>query len=269
MSNGVLYDNTKCIGCRSCQVACKQWNNKKAEETVNTGEYQNPPHLSSDTYTLIRFKEIEYNGKFQWVFNKVQCMHCVHPACKSACPVYAFQKQDNGPVVYDDNRCFGCRYCMVACPFGIPTYQWENPLPWVRKCTFCADRQSGGLEPSCVTACPTGALKFGPREDLIAEAHERIANSNGKYVDHLYGEHEVGGTEWLYLSSVPFEELGFPTLGTEAVAENANITMRTLPYYAFGVAAIMAGIYWVTRRRKKLSEAETGSHGQEKEEVTK
>ena len=158
---------------------------------------------------------------------------------------------------------------MVACPFGIPTFEWEEPLPWIRKCTFCADRQWGGLEPACVTACPTGALKFGPREELIAEAHERIATSNGKYVDHVYGEHEVGGTEWLYLSSVPFEELGFPTLGTEAVAENADITMRTLPYYAIGVAAIMAGLYWVTRRRRKLSLGKNGEQSEEKEEVTK
>ncbi len=269
MSNGVLYDGTRCIGCRSCQVACKQWNNKAAEETNNTGEYQNPPKLSSDTLTLMRFKEVQYNGKFHWAFAKVQCMHCEHPACKSACPVGAFQKQERGPVVYDDGRCFGCRYCMVACPFGIPTFEWEEPLPWVRKCTFCADRQSGGLEPACATACPTGALKFGPREDLIAEAHDRIAASNGKYVNHVYGEEEVGGTSWLYLSSVPFEELGFPTLGTEAVSENVDVTMRTLPYYAFGVAAIMAGLYWVTKRRRKLSQGEKGEHSEDREEVMK
>ena len=268
MSKGVLYDGNRCIGCRSCQVACKSWNENPAEETTNNGEYDNPPRLSASTFTMMRFREVEYEGKFHWAFAKTQCMHCLHPACEGACPVGALKRnKETGAVVYDDGRCFGCRYCMVACPFGIPTFQWDEPLPWIRKCTFCSGRLDGGLEPACVTACPTGALQLGEREELIAEAHARISNSNGKYVDQVYGEKEAGGTSWLYISPVPFEDLGFPALGEEAPTENPHIAMRTLPYYAGGVVALMAGFYWLTKRKQKLSQA--GDNQGEKEEVTK
>jgi formate dehydrogenase iron-sulfur subunit len=268
MSKGVLYDGNRCIGCRSCQVACKSWNENPAEETTNKGEYDNPPRLSASTFTMMRFREVEYEGKFHWAFAKTQCMHCLHPACEGACPVGALKRnKETGAVVYDDGRCFGCRYCMVACPFGIPTFQWDEQLPWIRKCTFCSGRLDGGLEPACVTACPTGALQLGEREYLIAEAHARISNSNGKYVDHVYGEKEAGGTSWLYISPVPFEDLGFPALGEEAPTENPHIAMRTLPYYVAGVTVLMAGFYWLTKRKQKLSQA--GDNQGEKEEVTK
>lgn len=251
MSKGVLYDSTKCIGCRACQVACKQWNEMPAETTTNTGSYENPPKTSAYTLTKIRFNELEHDGKFHWVFTKIQCMHCEHPACAEACLVGAFQKTPEGAVVYDDNKCIGCRYCMVACPFGIPCYQWDDPTPWVRKCNFCADRQAVGLKPACVTTCPTGALKFGERDDLIAEAHQRIAANRDKYVDHVYGEHEVGGTSWLYLSPVPFEKLGMPVVGQEAVTVNVERAVGAVPPVLVGVAAVMSGIYWLVKRRQQ------------------
>jgi len=219
MSKGVLYDATKCIGCRACQVACKQWNECRAcqvackqwnelpaEKTTNSGTYENPPRMSAYTFTKINFTEVEYNGEFKWVFNKQQCMHCQEPGCAEACIVGALVKTEEGPVTYDDGKCIGCRYCMVACPFGIPTFEWDKPLPWIRKCTFCADRQAAGLKPACVTTCPTGALKFGERDELIVEAQRRIAEHPDRYVNHIYGAQEVGGTSWLYLSPVPFEE---------------------------------------------------------------
>jgi formate dehydrogenase iron-sulfur subunit len=252
MSKGVLYDATKCIGCRGCQVACKQWNELPATNTSNTGTYENPPQMNADTFTRIHFTELEDNGKFKWVFTKRQCMHCEHPACVEACIVGAFQKTPEGPVTYDDHKCIGCRYCMVACPFGVPNFQWTDPTPWVRKCTFCADRQGAGLKPACVTTCPTGALKFGEREDLITEARERIAVSSGKYVDHIYGEHEVGGTSWLYLSPVAFEKVGFASHGSEPVTVNAARAMGLVPPVLLGVAAVMTGVYWVTKRKQKL-----------------
>jgi len=251
MSKAVLYDATKCIGCRACQVACKQWNELPAEVTTNRGTYENPPKLSARTFTKIHFTEAEDNGKFHWVFAKLQCMHCEHPACVEACLVGALQKTADGPVTYDDNKCIGCRYCMVACPFGIPNFEWDKPLPWIRKCTFCADRQGGGLEPACVTTCPTGALKFGEREELIAEARGRIAATPDKYVDHIYGEKEVGGTSWLYLSPIPFEEMGFPTLGFEPVTVDVERAMGAVPPALVSVAAIMSGIYWLIQRRQK------------------
>jgi formate dehydrogenase iron-sulfur subunit len=266
MSKAVLYDAVKCIGCRGCQVACKAWNELPAEITTNQGSYENPPQLSASTFTKIRFNEVSSDGKLIWVFNKVQCMHCQYPACVEICLVGALQKTEEGPVIYDDNKCIGCRFCMVACPFGIPTFEWEKPMPWIRKCTFCFDRLSAGMEPACVKACPTGALKFGERDELIAEARERIAAAPDKYVDHIYGEKEAGGTSWLYLSPVPFEDLGFPVVGTEPVTVNVERAMGAIPSVLVGVAALMSGIYWIVQRKRKLSK---GQQEDKKKEETR
>ena len=131
-------------------------------------------------------------------------------------------------------------------------------MPWIRKCTFCADRQGAGLKPACVTTCPTGALKLGERDDLIAEARERISATPGRYVDYIYGEKEVGGTSWLYLSPIPFEKLGFANHSSEPVTVNAERAMGAIPPVLLGVAAFMTGIYWLTKRRQKLSQLENG-----------
>ena len=254
----VLYDVTKCVGCRACQNACKGWNGMPADSTGFQGIYDNPFRLSSKTLTLIKYKEIEANGEIELIFCKYQCMHCEHPACAEACIVGALQKTPQGPVVYDKGKCIGCRYCQVACPFGVPSFEWDKPIPWIRKCTFCADRQEQGREPACVEACPTGALKFGDREELITEARQRIASAQDKYVDHIYGEKEVGGTSWMYLSPVPFEQLGFPALGSEPVTVNAARAMSLVPPVLLGVAVAMTGIYTITKRRQKMSQFETG-----------
>ena len=273
MSKGVLVDTTKCIGCRACQVACKQWNELPAEVTTNTGTYENPPRLSAYTFTKINFTELEYEGKFHWVFNKLQCMHCEEPGCVEACIVGALEKHKDGPVTYDNHKCIGCRYCQVACPFGIPNFQWDKPTPWIAKCTFCANRQGQTdpagrvLEPACVTTCPTGALKFGMREELITEAHERIAAEPGRYVDKIYGEKEVGGTSWLYLSPIPFDMLGFPSVGDKAVTRHAKRITFMVPWVLIGVAGAMTGIYFLTKRRQKISQIENSK--KEKTGVTK
>jgi formate dehydrogenase iron-sulfur subunit len=143
---------------------------------------------------------------------------------------------------------------MVACPFGIPTFEWDDPLPWIRKCTFCTDRINEGLEPACVKTCPTNALELGEREELIQEARKRIEKAPEKYVDHIYGENEVGGTSWLYLSPVPFKELGFPELGPEPVTVDTERAMGAVPPVLLGVAATMAGIYWISKRRNKMDQ---------------
>jgi formate dehydrogenase iron-sulfur subunit len=254
---GVLIDLTKCIGCRACQVACKAWNDLPAEETYNWGSYQNPRSLSAKTWSLVEFTEIEENGKVKWLFAKRQCMHCLHPACVSACPVGAFHKTDQGAVVYDTSRCIGCRYCMVVCPFGVPKFEWEKPLPFIRKCTFCVDRLEAGLGPACVQACPTGAIAFGLRERLVSEAEARIRAHPERYVDHVYGKYELGGTSYLYLSPVPFEKLGLPTLGPEPVTDlSETVAMYGTPSLAVSVAALLGGLYYWFSNRVKHSEAQ-------------
>ena len=259
MGKGVLYDSTKCIGCRGCQVACKRWNRLPAVNTKNMGTYENPPRLNAYTFTKIQFTEVFYNNNLKWVFNKLQCMHCEYPACVAVCVVGALVKTQEGPVTYDKGKCIGCRYCQVACPFGIPNFEWDKPIPWIRKCTFCADRQSIGLKPACVTTCPTGALKFGNREDLIIEAKERIAAIPGRYVDYIYGEKEVGGTSWLYLSPVPFDKVGFNRHSFAPVTINASRAMSAVPPVLIGVAAAMTGIYWLTKRKQILKAAKDDS----------
>ncbi|MCJ7764005.1 MAG: 4Fe-4S dicluster domain-containing protein [Dehalococcoidales bacterium] len=257
VEKGVLYDVNKCVGCRACQNACKSWNGLPADAIGFNGIYDNPFNLSDKTFTIIKAKVFDINGINELLFTKFQCMHCKIPACLTACPVGAFTKTAEGPVIYDKGKCIGCRYCMVACPFGVPAYEWEEPMPWVRKCTFCADRQSQGMEPACVAACPDGALKFGKRDDLIAEARERIAAEPERYIDHIYGENEKGGTSWLYLSPVPFEELGFPKLDIEPVTVDVERAMGAIPSVLLGVAATMTGIYWVAQRRQKIKKEES------------
>jgi formate dehydrogenase iron-sulfur subunit len=169
--------------------------------------------------------------------------------------VGALHKTPEGPVVYDNKKCIGCRYCMLACPFGVPAFEWDKPIPYIRKCTFCADRLEAGMEPACAKACPTDALLVGEREELLQVAHRRIKTNPDKYVDHIYGEKEVGGTSVLYLSSLPFEKLGFPTLGSEPIPRYADVAMTAVPPTIVVVAAAMGGVYWITKRRDKMSQA--------------
>ncbi|RME86455.1 MAG: 4Fe-4S dicluster domain-containing protein [Caldilineae bacterium] len=269
MAKAMLIDLTRCIGCRACQAACKQWNDLPAEQTRNNGSYENPPRRSAKTWTTVTFHEItqppseagEEEG-FAWVFAKRQCMHCEHPACASACIVGALHKTPDGPVLYDDKKCMGCRYCMIACPYGVPTFEWHKAVPYIRKCTMCADRIALGMEPACAKACPTDAIQFGEREALIVEGRKRIKASPAKYVDHIYGEKEAGGADMLYLSSVPFNELGFPELGEERLDRYAGLAMLAVPPAIVGVTALMAGTYWIIKRREQMM-AQAAAEGPE------
>ncbi len=256
MTKAMLLDLTECIGCRACQAACKQWNGLPAEVTRNEGSYENPPRRSAKTWTTISFNEVNEGENFYWVFAKRQCMHCEHPGCVSACIVGALHKSAEGPVAYDSRKCIGCRYCMLACPFGVPTFEWDKPVPYIHKCTMCEDRLALGKSPICAAVCPTGAIKFGERGSLITEARARMRARPEKYVDHLYGEKEVGGTSELYLSPVPFVALGFPSLGPERVSGYADVAMLAVPPTILTVGAAMAGVYWFVRRREKLMNQE-------------
>ncbi len=237
---GMLIDITKCIGCMSCVYACKEANKLKEG---------NENKLSSKTYTVIK----ESNG----VFSRKLCMHCANPSCASVCPVGALQKTKLGPVIYDEKKCIGCRYCMVACPFSIPKYEWENPLPRVRKCIFCHERQLAGKIPACAEACPTGATKFGDREKLIIEAKERIKSEPAKYINHIYGETEVGGTSIIFLSSISFAELGFNmNLGKHPLPMLTWKVLSMIPDIVAISGVILGGIWWITNRREKVKLAE-------------
>lgn len=264
---GILIDTTKCMGCRGCQVACKQWQGLEAEKTTFFGGagYQNPPALSADTFTLISFTETEDKDGLHWTFAKRGCMHCDDPACVSVCPVGALTKEANGAVVYDADKCFGCRYCMMACPWSVPRYQWDSPVPFVRKCNLCNDRQQLGKAPACVGGCPTDALQFGRREDLLNEARARIAKNPDRYVDHIYGEKEAGGTGVMYLSAIPFAKLGFPEVAHHKMSQDAERVMMVLPWWVGGLGAVLTGTYALTERRKRIAAELAGKETQVKQ----
>ncbi|SKA91792.1 Fe-S-cluster-containing dehydrogenase component [Paucidesulfovibrio gracilis DSM 16080] len=212
---GCLTDVTRCIGCRKCELACNEVNQLPEPETpfedMRVLDAKRRPTAGS--YTVVnRYYPgpLDDRGNLVPSFVKVQCMHCQDPACASACVTGALSKKENGAVHYDVSRCIGCRYCMVACPFEIPAYDYHDPItPEVRKCTLCFDRIQEGKAPGCASVCPTEAITFGKRSTLLDLAHQRIANDPARYVDHVYGEHEAGGTSWLYLAGQPFERLGF------------------------------------------------------------
>ncbi|MGQ9572116.1 MAG: 4Fe-4S dicluster domain-containing protein [Dehalococcoidia bacterium] len=260
----ILYDAFRCTGCRGCQVACKQWNDLPAEVTRNTGSYQNPPRVSADTWLIMEFREVEDgDGPGRWAFRRYACMHCLHPACVSACPVGALYKTDEGPVLYHADRCIGCRYCMLACPFNVPTFQWGKGLfegAEIKKCTFCIDRLSAGLEPACVHTCPAAALMFGDREELLAVAEARIREHPERYVNHVYGKDEAGGTSLLYIGPVRFEELGMPEVGSAPIQEDAEALMtKATPAVLVGMLVGLSGIYWVVKRRQEMMGKSKGS----------
>ena len=217
MGKGKLIDLTKCIGCRGCQVACKQWHNLPSESTSYNKEFTNPQNRSAYTWTLIEFQTTEYEGKPAYTFTKTSCLHCEEPACQSVCIAGAIKKQESGAVTIDADKCIGCRYCQVGCPFHVPKYEYDKWFPKMLKCNLCNDRITAGLKPACATTCPTGAITFGEREELLTLAKERIAKGGEKYINHIYGEHEAGGTAVMYLSGVPLELTALnPNVTTEA-----------------------------------------------------
>ncbi|WP_173297190.1 4Fe-4S dicluster domain-containing protein [Thermanaeromonas sp. C210] len=260
MSYGMLIDLTLCIGCKGCQIACKQWNDLPAEKTTFNADWSNPPELTARTWKRVGHHLVQKGDKLVWRFVPQACMHCNEAACEAACFVHAFYKTPEGPVLYKENLCVGCRYCMVACPFGIPKFEWDETFPLVRKCRMCYERIADGQQPACASACPTGATLFGRRDELLAEARNRINTNPGKYVPHIYGEKEAGGTSVLYLSDVPFHELGFKTVEKgEIPAEpipsfSDRIVRWTLPVAATWTA-VLGGLYWYTKRRSEVEES--------------
>jgi len=258
----VLVDTTKCIGCRACEAACAETNTLPGPAMLDDPAVFNSRRtMDTRTYTVVNRAEKPGNAAPER-FIKRQCMHCVEPACASACLVRALDKTPTGPVVYHKDRCLGCRYCMVACPFDVPKYEYDTPLPFVQKCHFCADRQAKGEAPACASVCPSGALTFGKREPLLDMARERIYAPRATYVRHIYGEHEVGGTSWLYLTDVPFEKLGLPTgLGTYAYSSLAQASLAAVPFVLTLWPPLLMGLYTFSKRRDDVGASD--AHEQE------
>ncbi|MBW2692387.1 MAG: 4Fe-4S dicluster domain-containing protein [Deltaproteobacteria bacterium] len=252
IEKAMIQDNTRCIGCRACMIACKEWNDLGADVSdFFAGDgYQNPRDLDEKNYTLITYREEP--AEAQWVFGRLLCMHCASPACVSACPTGALQKLANGPVELTEWRCIGCRYCMQACPFVIPKFDYGSVFPKIHKCTFCADRLAADLEPACAKVCPTHAIEFGDRDEMLSEAKRRIADAPGRYVPHVYGEKEVGGTNVFHLSSVPFEKLGYETgLPNEPLPDLTHKSMRFVPRIFFTLLGVFGLMAWIVRRRNE------------------
>jgi formate dehydrogenase iron-sulfur subunit len=272
---GVLVDTTACIGCRRCEWACNEWNKNpnrpigefEASVTEKHSVFDAVRRMHAGNFTVVNRFISPKDGTPIYV--KRQCMHCEDPGCLSSCFVDAYRKTKMGPVLYGQGLCVGCRYCMIACPFDVPAYEYNEPLnPQISKCTFCFDRITKGSLPACVQICPAEVMRFGKRSDLINLAHKRIADNPGKYVDHIYGEHEVGGTSWMYISSVPFDQIGFKT----------NLSATPIPKlskgYLFGVKMfeiigawplVFGAYYMISKARNRSKESHETSTEQKGE----
>jgi len=248
---GLLYDTTKCIGCKACVSACREANGLSPDTTWSRGLYHAPLDLSEKAKTVVKL----YDDGEQRSFFKAQCMHCLDPACASACMLGAFKKREFGIVSYDVTYCIGCRYCEVACPYGVPKFEWSKASPKMVKCELCNHRIAQGKVPACAEVCPKGAVIYGKRDDLLREAKSRLAGNPGKYVQKIYGEHDGGGTQCLYLSHVPFEKLGLPVLGAESTP-TLQRTIQHSVYKGFAAPVALYGLlgFVMLRNRKKEGE---------------
>ena len=244
MSKAILYDSTLCIGCKACEGGCaERW-----------GLPYNDKIAAEEKISAHKLTAVETHGER---FSRRLCMHCAEPTCVSVCPVGALQKTSLGPVVYDAEKCMGCRYCIQACPFQVPTYEWNQRLPKMRKCDMCYERQSQGKQAACAEVCPTGATKNGDRDQLLAEARQRMAEKPGQYYGKIYGVKEVGGTSVLYLSAVPFEQIGLRTgMPQEALPDLTWRVLELTPDVVSTGSVLLGGIWWITNRRGEVARKE-------------
>jgi Fe-S-cluster-containing dehydrogenase component len=261
-------DLTRCIGCRKCEQACNEVNRlpdpEASFEDLTVLDAKRRP--DEKTFTVVnRYYSGRIDERDQLVptFVKLQCMHCQDPACASACIVGALTKKDNGAVNYDVSKCIGCRYCMVACPFEIPAYEYQDPVtPRVMKCTFCYERvEKAGKLPGCAEICPVEAITYGKRSTLLKLAKARIKKAPADYIDHIYGEHEVGGTCWMYLAGQPFEKLGFNKLPSKPMPQLAETIQHSLFSYLWSpivLFGMLSGVMWSFRGKGDRDENQKG-----------
>ena len=263
MDKAILYDATLCTACRACQVACKQWNGNEGEKTINLGSYENPLDLTPQTWLKIEFREVERKGKTSWLFNRRACMHCTDAACVKVCPTGALSHHELGFVTYDRDLCSGCGYCADFCPFHVPRSERNlvTGIARMDKCTFCTspglDRIDAGYEPACVKVCPTGALQYGARDELVTEGRKRVqALSAGGYVNAcLYGENELGGLHVMYVLDDSPQAYGLPVEPRVPEAAIAwQDVIQPVGWAAGGLVLLGLGLNYIVARKMKRAQ---------------
>ncbi|MEK6754670.1 MAG: 4Fe-4S dicluster domain-containing protein [Bacteroidota bacterium] len=248
---GILIDATRCVGCRTCEEVCASAHGLPVPDTSDMSVFDKRREPTETQWTVVNRFETTAGE----LFAKKQCMHCVQPACASACLTKAMYKTENGPVIWREEKCMGCRFCMVSCPFDIPKFEYNSAVPKIQKCVMCWDQVREGKKPVCVENCPAEALLFGKRKELLEIARSRIYSEPDKYVHHIYGEYEAGGTGVLYLSSVPFEQLGFNTdIGTTSYPELTTGFLYAVPIVLTLWPAFLLALSNATRRNEPETE---------------
>jgi Fe-S-cluster-containing dehydrogenase component len=256
---GLLHDTTLCVGCRSCEVACARVNDlpTPAEPIDDHSVFDTTRRTTATSLTVVN-RYVEGSDGVPPVYRKLQCMHCNEPCCATVCPVHAFEKTPEGPVLYDPEVCMGCRYCVMACPYNALAYEYDKVLtPRVMRCTMCYPRVKEGLIPACAEACPMGAITFGEREELLAVARERIRKFPDRYADHIYGEDEFGGTSWLILSGTPPQQLDLLANATsEPLPAIGTSYLSVVPLVITIYPGLLLGMYSFSKRQQAVARAE-------------
>ncbi len=264
---GALVDTTKCIGCRRCEKACAEANHNPVLDPDDKSVFDTVRKTQPDSWTVVN----RYDTEKGPVTVKRQCMHCNQAACAAACLVKAMYKTKEGPVIWrGGGKCMGCRYCMLSCPFDMPKFEYDKAIPDIAKCHFCHERQNEGKKPACVEACPVEAIRFGTRRQLLKIAKSRIAAQPDNYYPHIYGEHEAGGTGWLYLSSVPFDQIGFNTgISTTPYPEFTKGFLYGVPIVFVLWPTFLAGMSLLTKRKKEAGHQDEKKREEATEEEAK